>query len=76
MHDPVFVHFIEPSDHSPHEGLDLFFCELGHSLVDSGVKLAVSKELKDDVDGVLALEDGFQLHDVGRFKGSQHFNLV
>ena len=70
MHDLVFMHFIKPFGHSSHEGFNLFLCEPGHSLVNSGMKLSISEKLKNDVDGVLALEDGFKFHDVGRFKCS------
>lgn len=76
MHDFVFVHFIESSGHSPHEGLDLFFREPCQSLVDSRMELPITEELKDDVDGVLALEDGFQFHDIGRLESSKHFYFV
>ena len=65
VHDLVLVHFVEALCHAPHKCLNLFLGEAGHPLVDPAVELSVSQQLEDDVDGVLALENGLQLHDVG-----------
>ena len=76
VHDLVLVHLVEALGHAPHKRLDLLLGEAGHPLVDPAVELPVAQQLEDDVDGVLALENGLQLHDVGRLEGPQHFYLV
>ena len=65
VHDLILVHLVEALGHAPHKRLNLLLGEAGHPLVDPAVELSVSQQLEDDVDGVLALENGLQLHDVG-----------
>jgi len=55
MHNSIAVYFVKALCETPDKLLDLVLSKIGHSLIYFIVKLAVLKELQNDINWILRL---------------------